>query len=294
MNVDLDSLRVLDAIVVAGSFAAAARRLHRTQSAVSYAIGRLEDGLGVEVFDRSGHRAVLTDAGQVVLEEGRALLDRARRLESMAAQLREGWEARLTVIIDGVLPMAPILSVLRGLADEAIPTRVQVKMEFLGGVQARFEEDDADIMLVKDFRPAAHLSARALCPVDVVLVCAAAHPLAARCTAPLDRRALQEHVELTIHDSSQAAGADTRLFGGPRVFHLSDFHAKKAALLAELGFGWMPLDLVADELACGALVEIPVREGSRYTFTPMLVHRTDRPAGRATRLLLDALGEAMG
>ncbi|TVR04135.1 MAG: LysR family transcriptional regulator [Deltaproteobacteria bacterium] len=293
MKVDLDALLVLDAIVDAGSFAAAARRLHRTQSTVSYAIARLEQSLDLQVFDRSGHRAVLTDAGAVVLDEARALVHRARQLEARAARLRDGWEPRLDLIVDGVLPIAPILAVLRKLADDDLPTRIQVTMEFLGGVQHRFEHDGADIMLVKDHHPEPHHAARALRPVEMVLTCAADHPLARCGPAPLDRPALHEHVELSIHDSSPAARSDARLHGGPRAFHLSDFHAKKAALLAGLGFGWMPTALVQDELALGSLVELPAREGSRYAFTPMLVHRADRPPGRAARQLLDALALAL-
>ena len=67
MKYDLDSLEVLDAVVKAGTFARAAGELHRTQSAVSYAVNKLESQLQVEIFDRSGHRAELTDAGRVIL-----------------------------------------------------------------------------------------------------------------------------------------------------------------------------------------------------------------------------------
>ena len=296
MHFDLDSLEVLEAIVDAGTFAGAARRLHRTQSAISYAVAKLEEGLGVEVFDRSGHRATLTAAGSVILDEGRALLHRARRLEALASELKGGWEARLEVIIDGILPIEPILGVLQQFAAETIPTRVQVKMEFLGGVQFRFDTDDADIMVVKDYEPAPNLRATALGPVEVVLLCSAEHPLAhVDPSEPIDRPGLQEYVELTIQDSSPSARHDdVRMFGGPRVFYLSDFHAKKAALIAGLGFGWMPLDLVRRELEQGLLVEIPYLEDSRYEFIPAAVHRSDRPLGRAGKRFLRSLQDVVG
>lgn len=293
MNFDLDSLEVLEAIQDTGTFAGAAKRLHRTQSAVSYAIAKLEEGLGVAVFDRSGHRAKLTAAGRVVLDEGRALLHRARRLEILAGRLQTGWEARLEVIIDGILPIDPILGVLQEFVAETIPTRVQVKMEFLGGVQYRFDTDGADLMVVKDFEPAANLRATALGSVEVVLLCGAEHPLSqVDSDDPVDRSVLQEFVELTIQDSSPGARYDARIFGGPRVFYLSDFYAKRAALLAGLGFGWMPLDLVAAQMARGELVEVPYLEGSRYEFNPVAVHRSDRPLGPAGQRFLQSLQEA--
>lgn len=290
MDVDLDSLEVLEAVVEEGTFAKAARRLHRTQSAVSYGISKLEESLGVELFDRSGHRAVLTEAGRVVLDEGRGVLMRARRLEALAMRLGGGWEAKLDVIIDGILPLTSLLSVLQEFVEETIPTRVQVKMEYLGGVQYRFEEDDADIMVVKDYEQADNLRGLALEPVEVVLLASRVHPLAKiEQDKPVDRQDLQEFVELTVQDSSPSARRDPHVFGGSRVFYFSDFYSKKAAIKAGLGFGWMPRPLVEREMGSGELVEISYLEGSRYEFTPFLVHRVDRPLGKAGQLFLEVV-----
>lgn len=59
MNIErlsLDQLRVFVQVADSGSFLAAARKLARAQSAVSYAIATLEEQLGVLLFDRSGYR----------------------------------------------------------------------------------------------------------------------------------------------------------------------------------------------------------------------------------------------
>lgn len=289
MRITLDALEALEAIHRHGSFAAAARQLHKVQSAVSYGVKQLEDALGVELFDRAGHRAVLTDAGRAILEEGRQLLARARRIETLAARMNEDWEARVELVVDGILPMEPIMRALRTMADEGVPTHIQLKVEFLGGVQDRFEKDDADAMLVKDYARSAQLAEHPLPEVEVVLVAAADHPLA-DATAPVTLADLQAHVELTVHDSSESRRlTDARLFGGPRVFYLSDFFTKKQGIAMGLGFGWMPLYLVREELARGSLREVPFAGGSRYAFTPMLVHPGERPLGRAGQMLLGLL-----
>ena len=70
-KISLEALQVLDAIDRKGSFATAADDLHRVPSAVTYSVRQLESALGIEVFDRSGHRAVLTEAGLELLKEGR-------------------------------------------------------------------------------------------------------------------------------------------------------------------------------------------------------------------------------
>jgi DNA-binding transcriptional LysR family regulator len=225
----------------------------------------------------------------MVLEEGRVLLARARRVETLAARFHEDWEPRIEAVIDGILPMDPILHALKSLIVSAVPTSIQIKVEFLGGVQDRFERDRADLMLVKDYARSDALIEHALPAVDVVLVAAEGHPLVSG-SGPLSLADLQRHVELTVHDSSESKRlTDVRLFGGPRVFYLSDFSTKKQAVSMGLGFGWMPLYLIEAELARGWLREVPYESGSRYRFTPMLVHPRDRPLGRAGRLLLELL-----
>jgi DNA-binding transcriptional LysR family regulator len=291
MKLTLDAIETITAIDEHGSFAAAAKALHRTQSAVSYSVKQLEDALGVDVFDRAGHRAVLTPVGRAILDEGRALVAHARRIETLAARFHEAWEPRLEIVIDGILPMQPILRALRRMADDAVPTQLQIRVEFLGGVHDRFDRDEADVMLVKDYVRGAGLVEHALPPVTCVLVAAAGHPAAIEASqAPLSLADLQRHVELTVHDSSESKRfADARIFGSPRVFYLSDFNTKKQAIVMGLGYGWMPEYLVSDELASGALAELRYDAGSRYEFAPLLVHPAARPLGRAGRWLLEML-----
>src|SRR5258706_11586381 len=74
IKLSLEALQVLDAIDRKGSFAAAAEELHRVPSAVTYSMRQLESALGVEVFDRGGHRAGLTEAGKALLSQGSELL----------------------------------------------------------------------------------------------------------------------------------------------------------------------------------------------------------------------------
>lgn len=294
MKITLESLETLDAIVRHGSFAAAAKHMHKAQSAVSYGVRQLEEGLGVAIFDRSGHRAALTEAGRVVLDEARLVLARAQRIESLAARFHERWEARVEVVVDGILPMAPVMRALKRMADDGVPTAIQIKVEFLGGVQDRFEKDGADLMLVKDYARSAALVEHALPVVEVVLVAAEGHPLAGG-AGPVTLADLQRHVELTVHDSSESRRvADARMFGGPRVFFLSDFSTKLQALSMGLGFGWMPMDLVREPLARGTLREVPYEGGARYAFTPKLVHPRERPLGRAGALLLSLLAGGQG
>jgi DNA-binding transcriptional LysR family regulator len=293
MSLTLDQLRVLDAIERHGSFAAAGQALHRTTSAISYGVRTLEEALGLTLFDRDGHRAELTPAGRLVLESGRRLLDEAADLEGLARALQNDWEPTLLVVADGIFPMRPLMRAMRRLTQEGVPTRLSLRVEYLGGVRERFDEQSADLMLTLAFAGDARHAATPLAPIEMVLVARAKHPVL---EAPrLDRAALAQHVELVVEDSSRHSEARTRplSLGSAQVFRLSDFHSKREALLEGVGIGWMPLHLVDDLLRRGRLVELPLGKASRHVFVPHLVHRRGTPPGRAARRFVELLGQEL-
>jgi len=57
LKLSLDALQILDAIDRRGSFAAAGKALHKVPSTISYTVAKLEEDLGVQLFDRVGPRA---------------------------------------------------------------------------------------------------------------------------------------------------------------------------------------------------------------------------------------------
>ncbi|ASK68920.1 MULTISPECIES: LysR family transcriptional regulator [Shewanella] len=290
MRIDIDAFNVLQVLVEEGSFAKAAERLHKAQSAVSYQVKKLEEHLGVQLFSRDQYRAELTSEGRVILAEGQRLLQHLANIEHLASRFSEGWEPKLELVIDGALPMEPIMTALKRMAEHQIPTKIQLNMEFLGGVQHRFERDNADLMLVKDYRTGPYYHPQPLPAITSVLVTSASHPLAQQKHISLPE--LQQHVELTIEDSSpNKTYRDELQFGGDKVFYLSGFIMKKNALLKGLGFGWLPDFLVQEELLSGELVEVDFVGGSRYTFTPQLVSTLERPLGRAGKLFTELILE---
>jgi DNA-binding transcriptional LysR family regulator len=279
MQLDLNSLEALEAVVRCGGFARAAKRLHKVQSAVSHQVKKIEQQLGVKVFNREGYRVQLTPAGEVILAEGRRLLAQAEHVKSVARQFSEGWEPSLMIIVDGILPLDPTLSAMKTLAAARVPTRVQLRVEFLRGVQACFERENAHLMLAVDYAADPYLHEVALPPIDCILCVARSHPLAKSKRVSLAE--LQSHVELSVQHSSEEQGFDRHLFGCERAFYFSSHHTKKEALLMGVGFGWMPLYLIHSELRQGTLRELKYVGGSRYRWSPRLVHRADRELGRA-------------
>ena len=93
----LEQWQALISIVEAGGYAQAAQRLHKTQSAITYLIGRLEELLGLRLFERQGRRAVLTAAGQMAYQRAQYLVTEALRLERASQTLSAGWSPKLSL-----------------------------------------------------------------------------------------------------------------------------------------------------------------------------------------------------
>jgi len=91
-SITLDQWQALLAVVDQGSFARAAQARNRSQSSISYAISKMEDLLGTEVFSIEGRKAVLTEIGKVLYRRAKSLVAEALQIESLARRLAGGWE----------------------------------------------------------------------------------------------------------------------------------------------------------------------------------------------------------
>ncbi|MCO4745883.1 MAG: LysR family transcriptional regulator [Proteobacteria bacterium] len=279
MALTLDQIRVLDAIDRLGTFARAAASLHRVPSAVSYAIRKVEVSVGFAVFDRRARTAVFTAKGRRLLSEARVMLEASDRLDRLTDQMRSGWESELHVVVDGALPLGPVLRGLQDFADPDVPTQLRLDVEYKEGVVHRFQSDDAQLMLVIGFDADEDTSGYTLEPMA---------PLELRLVAsPSYEPSLHAGLELSVRDSRPGADRDRPSFSGARdVAWVSDFHTKRTALLEGVGFGWMPEHLVRDDLDGGRLVVVPDPGRTLWTYQPQIVRRADLPLGRGAELFL--------
>jgi DNA-binding transcriptional LysR family regulator len=214
VKLDLNGLEALEAVVKCGGFARAAKQLHKVQSAVSHQVRKIEQQLGISLFNRDGYRVQLTPAGEAILAEGRRLLAQAEHVRWIARQFSQEWEPSLSIIVDGILPLDPTLAAMRSLAAAHVPTRIQVKVEFLRG--SSFEQENGDLMLVTDYAASPYLQEEALPAMDCVLCAGRSHALAKAKRVSLAH--LQEHVVLSVQHSSEEQGHDRHLFGCERAF----------------------------------------------------------------------------
>lgn len=113
----LDQLQVFLAVAETGSFSAAARRLNRAQSVISYAIANLEAQLEVTLFTRGTARQPdLTDAGRALLSDTRRLIADLDVLRSRAKSIRQGLEGEVSLALSVMVPNDIVVTELKSLA----------------------------------------------------------------------------------------------------------------------------------------------------------------------------------
>ncbi|PRP90527.1 HTH-type transcriptional activator AllS [Enhygromyxa salina] len=289
--VTFDQLAVFLAIVETGSFSGAARRLSRAQSAVSYAIANLERLLELELFDRTGRKPVLTEAGHALVEEARAVNGQVDKLLARAGQMRGGVEPRLALAVDVFFPMPIVLDALAAFRDHYPSIPVHLRVEALGAVAQLVVDGTVQfgVSAPLDEFPAG-IERKPLMPIELVTVCAAAHPLA-QIEGPLTMTHLREHTQLVLTDRSALTAGRDNAVAGDDNWRLADLPAKLACLLAGFGWGNMPTHMVADDLAAGRLVRLQVSEWGLepYSVQISVIHRASSPPGPAGRWLIEVL-----
>ena len=126
MKITVDGLQVLNAIHTHGSFASAANALHRVPSAVSYSMKKLEQNLDTQLFNRGGHKAVLTEAGVLLLEEGQHLLNAISDLENQVKKVSMGWETELRIAIGDMFSVDSLLELVSRFYEEGSGTQIKL------------------------------------------------------------------------------------------------------------------------------------------------------------------------
>ncbi len=293
MKLSLDALHVLDAIDRKGSFAAAADELHRVPSAITYSVRQLEDGLGVALFDRTGHRAVLTDAGREMLAEGRRLLEAAADLECRVQQVARGWESELRIAVDTLIGVEKVYRCLAEFYAEATGTRVRLSHEVLGGTWDALASGRADLAVGASGEPPAGRSfaTRLLGGTDLVFVAAPFHPICDE-PQPLAETAILRHRAVSIADTSRLLAPRTAgLLSGQDVLTVPSLEAKAAAHVAGLGVGFLPRWIAEREAHAGRL-KLLATQASRPAANLHLAWRPDQ-AGRALQWFVKRLEDPL-
>jgi len=281
-------LEVFVALVEQGSFTKAARHLGLSQSTVSGHIADLEKRLGMRVVGRERSGVTPSGTGEVLLKPARDALRAEENVRMAAAQMTGLLQGTLSVggsTIPAVYLLPPLLSAFRA-RHEGVRLNLVTgdSSEILEQVQA----GDVDVGAI-GVRPRLRgILSEEIGRDRLVLVVPPDHAFAGRDSVTVVEAATLSYVMRregsgTRRAMLDALGVGESAHGLDAVCHVGSTEAVKAAVRAGLGVSFVSNLAVADELATGALVEVPVR-GLDVRRSFFLVAREGRhlsPAGRA-------------
>ncbi|SEQ79998.1 ModE molybdate transport repressor domain-containing protein [Streptomyces sp. yr375] len=283
---DLGALELLLGVARLGSLGAAARELGITQPAASSRIRSMERQLGVALVDRSPRGSRLTDAGALVTDWARRVVEAAQAFDAGAQALRDRRDSRLRVaasmtIAEYLLP-GWLLALRAGRPD----TAVSLLAGNSAAVAERLLSGEADLGFVEGLTVPPGLDSTVIAHDHLVVVVAPGHPWARR-RRPLPAAELASTPLILREEGSGTRQVlDTALGGLARpLIELSSTTAVKAAAVSGAGPAVLSELAVGEELALRRLVDIPV-EGVELARDLRAVWPTGhRPAGPARELL---------
>ena len=277
----IDQLKVFAAVVEAGSFAAAGRRLGRATSAIAYTIANLEAQLGIALFDRERTRKpTLTDAGKIVLGKARAVSAGVDDLRASVKGLLGGLEPELSLVVDVLMPVERLVDVLQAFEATYPTVKLRLHVEALGAVAQLVQRGMASIGIGGMLHTSeAGLERVQVGEVELIPVAGPHHPLASGGPHPPGMSRRHRQLVLTVR-SPFPEGQDTGVFASDD-WRLADHGAKHALLLAGMGWGNMPEPSVRADIAAGRLVRLDIPELRAARYPLQAIYRTDTPPGPA-------------
>ena len=291
--VTIDQLRVFRQVAESGSFSAAARNMHRAQSAVTYAVQKLEDQVGTQLFDREGYRPVLSDAGRALLPRATRILDELAAFGAQARGISGGLEPEVSLVVDSLYSTPLLVGALADFQREFPSVQLRIFVETLGGTAKALLDGAADLGICLDFALAiAELQSTPMGHIELVPVASPRHPLGKR-KGPIPLEATRDHVQLVLTDRSQLTQGKEYTVFAVKTWRLADLGARHAMVVAGLGWCSMPLHMVKEDLAAGRLVKLDIRwpGGVRGFPRPevILARRKDKVLGPAGEWLAHRL-----
>ena len=291
--VTLRQLRTFKTVADLTSFSAAAQRLKLSQPSVSYQVKELEETLGLPLLDRLGKRVQLTEAGNVLYNYARRMLDVLDEATVVIEEMRGIQRGTLRVGASTTVGIY-LLPVALGAFKKLHPGLV-ISLEI--GTRARVQDqvlrNELDLAVVGPALKDPELAIIPFLSDELVVVAPAGHPLAGRrgltlkdlADQPFIMREAASGSRLSLEKAARKAGAKLRV-----AMELGSNGAIKHAVESGLGLAVISRYATALEFSSGRLVELDVR-GFPIRRDWHIVHLRRRKLPASVHAFIDFLKE---
>ena len=291
MNTTLDEWEILHTVVQLGGFAPAAEQLNRSQSTISYAIARLQEQLGIRLFELRGRKAHLTELGRVLLADAEAHLAGFHQLEQRARSLAGGGESEIRLSVDSIFPNDRLFAALAEFTRQFPHVRPKLRQGTFLSADSEFPTHNSQLcvtgLMSREF------FVKPILDITVLAVARRDHPLHSL-RKKLSRAEMLQHMLVTIEGA--AAGSPKHQPRGPaqRFLAVSTLEAAIDAVRSGLCFGWLPKHRIQPCLEDGELLPLRMPAGQTREVRLSLVCKDLTSSSRELNALADLLGVNRG
>src|SRR6266540_5362809 len=258
----LPDLAAFLAVATDRSFSAAARRLHRTQPAISQAVRRIEDELGERLFDRSSRDGTLTEAGRLLQDYAQRLLGLAGEAQAAIQELQQVRRGR---VIMGANEAAvhSLLPHIERFASQHPQVGIEVRRVPSRQIAGAILDRSIDFGVLTFHPTARGVQTLPLGTDDIVLLTAPNHPLASKRRVTIEEVGRQ--VVIAHNDPSPTRDRVLRAYERRQTslniqLSLPSLDGIKRAVEMGIGVALLPRRCALTEIARGSLVAIKVPE----------------------------------
>ncbi|WP_326542415.1 LysR family transcriptional regulator [Pseudorhodoferax sp.] len=292
-DLDLTSLRYFVAVCETGNITRAAEREHLVVSAISKRLAQLELGLGTPLLERQRRGVTPTPAGELLLEQSRALLSTAARVAQDVASFGSGVRGRVRLLATVSCIAEALPDDVAAFMRQAEHREIQVDIEETLGrdIVRLVREGGASIGILWD---SAELQGLQTAPYRVDHLSVAVHrghPLARRRDCSFEETLAFDHVGLQASSAVNAMLQKAAAASGTALRYraqVSNFEAALRVVSARLGITVIPLEVAAVHAPALGLRIVPLRDGwARRRFT--ICYRDRGSMSKAALKLLDFL-----
>lgn len=268
------------AVADAGGFNQAALLVHKSQSSIHHAVGKLESSLGVKLLLVEGRRTVLTEVGKLLLSRAQYLLEESSRVEAVAQSLGRGVETRLKIAIDSAFPQKFVFDALKIMSVAYPQLHIDVFETVLSGANELVSQKEVDIALSPIETPFG--LNEEICRIDFIAVAHKDHPLSQK-YGSLSSEQLKSYRQIVVRDSAQDQSVDVGWLEAEQRWTVSDIRSSIDLLEQNFGFAWLPLPAISSSLESGLLKPLALREGRRRSQSFFLNYLDGDKLGPAAR-----------
>ncbi len=287
METTLDAWEILQTVVQLGGFAPAAEKLNRSQSTISYAVGRLQEQLGVRLFEIQGRKAQLTELGRVLLADAEPHLAGFHQLEQRARLMASGGASEVRISVDSIFPDDRLFAALASFSSSFPQVKPRLRQGTFLSADSEFSLHNAQLCVTGLI--SRELFVKPILVIGMIAVARRDHPLLS-IRRRFSRSDLMQHTMVTIESAASGSLKHQPRLPAQRVLPVGTIESAIAAVRSGFCFGWLPRYRIQLELDSGDFVALPLLAGKTRDVRLNLVSRDLNYSNSEANALAELLG----